>query len=83
MMTYKGYSGRVEYDPEAHIFHGEVIDTRDAITFQGETVDEIETAFRESIEDYLDFCDQRGEAPDKPFSGRFVVRIPTELHHKV
>jgi predicted HicB family RNase H-like nuclease len=83
MLTYKGYSGHVEYDDEAGIFHGEVLDTRDVITFQGKTVDEIESAFRESVEDYLDFCCERGEEPDKPFSGKLVLRLTPELHHKV
>jgi predicted HicB family RNase H-like nuclease len=83
MMRYKGYTGRVEYDDEARIFHGELIDTRDVVTFQGTTVDEIEQAFRDSVDDYLDFCRERGERPDKPFSGRFVLRIPSELHHKL
>ena len=83
MMTYKGYSGHVEYDDEAKLFYGEVVDTRDVITFQGTTVEEIETAFRDSIDDYLEFCRERGEKPDKPFSGKFVVRIPSELHHKL
>lgn len=83
MMNYKGYSGRVEYDDEAKIFHGEVIDTHDVITFQGTSVAEIEKAFCESIDDYLDFCRQRGEQPDKPFSGKFVLRLPKELHHKL
>ncbi|TLU82931.1 MAG: type II toxin-antitoxin system HicB family antitoxin [Chlorobium sp.] len=83
MLFYKGYTGQVEFDGEAGIFHGEVLDTRDVITFQGKTVDEIETAFRESIEDYLEFCKARGEEPDKPFSGKLVLRITPELHHKV
>ena len=46
-------------------------------------MDEIETAFRESIEDYLEFCRERGEEPDRPFSGKLVLRITPELHHKV
>ena len=54
-MKYKGYTGRVEFDDEAKIFHGDVVDTRDVITFQGETVDELEKAFRGSIDDYLEF----------------------------
>lgn len=68
MMEYKGYVGRVEFDDEAEIFHGEIINTRDVITFQGASVAELTNAFRESIDDYLAFCDQRGETPDKPFS---------------
>ncbi len=83
MMEYKGYVGKVEFDDEAGIFHGEVIDTRDAITFQGQSVAELKTAFQESIDDYLAFCKQRGEEPNKRFSGQFVTRIPPELHRQV
>jgi len=83
MMEHKGYIGKVEFDDEAEIFHGEIINTRDVITFQGKSVAELTRAFRESIDDYLAFCKQRGETPDKPFSGQFVTRIPPELHRQV
>jgi len=82
MMEYKGYIGKVEIDDEAGILHGEVINIRDVITFEGTSVDEIHKAFQESVDDYLAFCAQRREAPEKPFSGKFVVRLPTELHRK-
>jgi len=83
MMQYKGYTGKVEFDDEADIFHGEVIGLRDVITFQGRTVDEVKEAFRESVDDYLAFCAKRGEEPEKPFTGKFVVRISPDLHRKV
>ena len=83
MMEYNGYVGRVEYDDEAGVFHGEVINTRDVITFQGATVGELRKAFRESVEDYLVFCEERGEEPDKPFSGQFVTRVSPELHRRI
>jgi len=83
MLNYKGYSGQINYDDETKILHGEVIDTRDVITFQGRSVDEVEKAFRESIDDYLEFCKERGEQPDKPFSGKFILRMPPKLHHKL
>jgi len=83
MMEYKGYVGKVEFDDEAGIFHGEVLDTRDVITFQGRSVAELKTAFQESIDDYLAFCNERGEEPDRPFSGQFVTRVPPELHRQV
>ena len=82
-MEYKGYVGQVEYDDEGGIFHGEVLDTRDVITFQGQSVAELKTAFKESIDDYLAFCKERGEEPNKPFSGQFVTRISPELHRQV
>lgn len=80
---HRGYLGKVEFDDEAAIFHGEVINTRDMITFQGKSVAELKKAFRESVDDYLAFCAERGEEPDKPFSGQFVARISPELHRKV
>ena len=80
MMEYKGYFAKVEFDDEANIFHGEVINLRDVITFEGETVDELRTAFVDSVEDYLAFCKERGEEPDKPYSGKFLVRVEPELH---
>ena len=83
MMEYKGYVAVVEYDDEAEIFHGEVINTRDVITFQGKSVKDLHKAFRESVEDYLEFCQKRGEEPDKPFSGRFVVRLNPEQHRRL
>jgi len=82
-VNYKGYIGRVTFDEEAKIFHGEVINTKDVITFQGESVQELEQAFHDSVDDYLDFCMERNEAPDKPFSGKFVVRVPAQLHRKL
>ena len=83
MLTYKGYTGRAEYDDESALLHGEVLDLRDVVTFQAKGVDELEAAFRDSIDDYLDFCKDRGEEPDKPFSGRLMLRLPPELHRKV
>lgn len=68
MMNYKGYVGQVEYDDAAGIFHGEVINLRDVITFQGTTVDELRQAFQMSIDDYLEACVQRGEEPEKPLA---------------
>ncbi len=79
-MKYKNYESIVEFDHETKIFHSEVINIRDVITFQGSSVEELKQAFQDSIDDYLEFCKQRGEEPDKPFSGKFVVRINPELH---
>jgi predicted HicB family RNase H-like nuclease len=82
-MEYKGYSAKVEFDSDADIFHGEVINLRDVITFEGETVKELKQAFQDSVDDYLDFCAQRGEAPEKPYSGKFVIRVEPELHKNI
>ncbi|MCJ2036559.1 type II toxin-antitoxin system HicB family antitoxin [Methylobacterium sp. J-068] len=82
-MHCKGYETVVEYDAEAELFHGEVIDMRDVVTFQGRSVDELKQAFSDSIDDYLAFCAERGEEPERPYSGQFVVRVEPVLHRAV
>lgn len=82
-MKYKGYIGQVVYDEKAKIFHGDVIGLKDVITFQGESVQELEQAFKDSIDDYLAFCLQRNEKPDKTFSGNIRVRMNPELHAEI
>jgi len=81
-MEYKGYIGTVEYDAKARIFHGDIINIKDVITFQGTTVKEIEKAFKDSINDYIQWCEEEGVEPEKPFSGKFNVRLSPELHQQ-
>lgn len=83
MLNYKGYHGQVDFDEEAGLFQGEVLDLRDVITFQGKSVAELEQAFRDSIDDYLEFCKQDEVEPDRPFSGRLMLRLPTDVHRNV
>lgn len=82
MMVYKGYVGQVTFDDDADVFHGEIVDTRDVITFQGKSVEEIRQAFHESVDEYLAWCQERKKIP-KPFSGKLVVRIPPALHRSI
>lgn len=82
-MEYKGYVGSVTFDDEADLFHGEVVNLRDVVTFQGETVKDLRKAFCDSVDDYLELCAERGESPEKPYSGKFVVRVEPELHKTV
>jgi predicted HicB family RNase H-like nuclease len=83
MMEYKGYLATVEYDDEAGIFHGEVVNTRAVITFQGVSVDELHREMVASIEDYLAWCAERGKEPEKPYSGNLLVRATPTLHRAV
>ncbi len=82
MMKYKGYIAKVDFDDEANIFHGEVVNTHDVITFEGGCVQDLRQAFADSVEDYLAFCAARNEKPEKPFSGQFVVRVDPLLHQR-
>lgn len=82
IMEQGDYIARVEYDPEDDVLHGEVLNLRDVITFQGRTIDELRQAFEDSVRDYVAFCREHGKEPEKPFSGRFVVRVDPELHRE-
>jgi predicted HicB family RNase H-like nuclease len=81
-MEYKGYTGKVEFDPEARILFGRVENARDVITFQSESAAEIENEFRASVDDYLEACAEEGVEPEKPYSGRLVVRLTPDLHRR-
>ena len=79
-LKYKGYTGVVELDEGSAMLFGRVISLRDMITFQGSSVAEVIQAFHDSVDDYLEFCAERGESPEKPYSGQFVLRIEPRLH---
>ena len=83
MMNYKGYRAAVAYDDEAGIFHGEVIGTRDVITFEGTSVEQLREEFRFSIDDYLAVCAKIGKRPQQPYSGRLMFRVSSDVHRKV
>jgi predicted HicB family RNase H-like nuclease len=68
-MTYQGYEASISFDEDATLFHGEVLNLRDVVTFQGQSVADLKKAFAESIDDYVAFCKQRGEEPERPYSG--------------
>ena len=80
MLEYKGYIGTIEADDG--VFVGRVAGLRDVITFEGESFSEVSQAFRDSIDDYLNFCAARGEAPDRPYSGKIPLRVDPEVHRK-
>ena len=80
MLEYRGYVGVVEADDGA--FVGRVAGLRDVVTFEGATYAEVEAAFRASVDDYLAFCAERGEPPDRPYSGKIPLRVDPELHRR-
>src|SRR4029077_2805007 len=82
-MTHDGYVATIELDEEGGLFHGEVINTRDVLTFQGRTLNELKVAFADTIADYIEWCRERGKEPERPYSGNFTVRISPELHRRV
>jgi len=82
-INYKGYFAKIEFDAEDHIFVGRIIGIRDVISFHGESVTEIETAFHGAVDNYLSACKKLGQKPNKPYSGNLMLRVPTEIHAAV
>jgi predicted HicB family RNase H-like nuclease len=82
-MRYGKYLAAIEFDEDAGLFHGEIVNLNDVVTFQGRSVDELREAFKESVEDYLEACAEFGKEPEKPFKGQFVIRVSPEVHRSV
>ena len=80
MMKYKGYIARIEYDDEDHIFVGHLAGIKDIVGFHGTTVDDLESAFQESVDNYIAISIETGRPAQKPYSGRLVVRISPDTH---
>ena len=81
-MSHKGYSARVEYDERDHIFVGRILGIRSIIGFHGETVSELRREFEKAVEDYLADCKAEGVKPERPASGKILLRVPPEVHGK-
>ena len=82
-MEYKGYvAGPIDFDPDDGTFSGTVLGLSDVIHFEGSSAEELRDSFRWSIDEYLTICAEKGRQPDRPFSGKMLVRATPELHRK-
>lgn len=82
-MTYKGYQASIDYSDEDGCLVGRVVGIKDLITFHGTSVAQIRRAFKEALDFYLESCESRDESPDKPYSGKLMLRVPSEVHAAV
>lgn len=82
LMEYKGYHATVDYSVDDHALIGHVIGINDVLSFDADNVDELETIFHETIDDYLEMCAELGKDPDKEYKGSLNIRIGADLHRK-
>ena len=82
-LSYRGYTASVDVDAQAEVFNGRVAGLRDVIHFRGASFHELNQALRTAIDDYLQWCEEVGQEPEKPYSGRILVRMDSELHRSV
>ncbi len=82
-MTYRGYTASVRFSEDDGVFAGRVIDLRDVISFEGTSVEVLRRNFEEAVDDYIAFCAERGEEPERPYSGKVALRMPPAKHRAV
>ncbi|MBQ8798386.1 MAG: type II toxin-antitoxin system HicB family antitoxin [Lachnospiraceae bacterium] len=83
VLSYKNYNGTVEYSKEDHCLFGKVIGLKSLLSYEGNSVQELEEDFQNVIDEYLQDCKERNVAPEQPYKGSFNVRISPELHRTV
>jgi predicted HicB family RNase H-like nuclease len=82
-LNYRGYTAKIEFDPDDNILFGNIIGIRDTVGFHGESVSELKHAFHEAVDFYLESCEKAKREPNKPFSGKFVIRVDSSLHSEI
>ncbi len=79
-LTYRKYTAKIEYDSVDKIFVGHIVGIRDIVGFHGSTVAELESAFQDAVNHYLEVCERIGQKPQKSYSGKLTLRVPPQTH---
>lgn len=79
-MTHRGYAARIEFSDSDDCFVGHIAGINDVVGFHGASVEDLRAAFREAVDDYLDACQKIDRSPQKPYSGKIMLRISPEIH---
>jgi predicted HicB family RNase H-like nuclease len=82
MLTYKGFLGSTDYDENAEVFYGTLVNANTIMSFRGSSVEELKTSFHNLVDSYLADCERDGLEPEKPFSGKITVRVSPLLHRR-
>jgi len=83
ILEYKGYHARIEFDSVSKVLHGKIEGINDLVTFESDSLFEIENEFHKAVDNYLRFCDETGKAADKEYKGTFNIRISPEMHKRL
>ncbi len=83
LMEFKGFKARVEYSADDEVFFGQLIGIEDIVTFHGKTVRELKKAMKEAVEFHIELCERTGSELKKPYSGKVLFRLPSNLHAKI
>lgn len=83
VLEYKGYTTKIEYDTEDQLLYGKIEGIRDLVDFSSDSPASVVDEFHDAVDGYLEFCNEIGKEPEKPFKGVFNVRLPSELHREL
>jgi predicted HicB family RNase H-like nuclease len=83
LLSYRNYNGTVEYSKEDGCLFGKVVGIKSLLSYEGESVQELETDFKTVVDAYIADCEERGVQPEQPYKGTFNVRISPELHRMI
>lgn len=83
ILKYKDFISTVRYSEEDNAFIGRIEGIDSIVSFEGQSVEELKSAFRDAVESYLAFCNRKGlSCPQKSYTGIFNVRINSDLHRR-
>ncbi len=83
VLEYKGYFAKIRYSVEDKVLFGKIEGIKDLVTFESNSINNIEKEFHQAVDDYLAYCADLGQEPDKIYSGNFNIRINPELHRQL
>jgi predicted HicB family RNase H-like nuclease len=82
VLRHKGFLGSIYFSPDDDCFHGRIEGIDDLVSFEGRSVDELKTSFKEAVEDYLELCRTVGKDLARSYKGTFNVRVSPDLHKR-
>src|SRR2546423_6455209 len=82
-LEHKGFRSRIEYSADDNLFVGRLIGIKDIVTFHGETVEELRSEMKETVDFHIEVCEKMGRKAKKQYSGKVMLRLPDQLHAKI
>ena len=82
-LEYKSYTGTLEYSLEDNLLFGKILGINDLVSYEGTTIEEIKSAFKEAVDDYLETCTELGKLPEKDYKGVFNIRTTRDIHKNI
>jgi len=82
-LNYNGFTAKVEFSADDNAFFGRILGVDEIVTFHAETVEELKSSMKESVDFYIEVCERKGKTIKKNYSGKLLFRLPTELHARI